>query len=160
MTSVIFHINDLDIDSYLIKLGEYRQLLKAMHFDRLIIIDNTTYRIVKNYYVHNDSDLEFLCFETLQECLDTLSITTHHYAFLEIRDFFVDTSIQNQLLSNYQHRPSSENPIYVFGPDFAAMSIMPENSGDWITIETSQHYPLYAKHAASIVCYHRLIQLT
>jgi hypothetical protein len=134
-------------------LNQWIQNIKAFGVDRLIIIDNTEFKL-SNYYTHRDSTFLFEKYNTLEECLEIHS--GEMWVVLEALQTFIVHNIEPTSIQNLTH--PIDNVMYLFGPDFGSISYESILNKKMAYITMNDNHPLYAISACSVVLHDRLVK--
>lgn len=149
MITVVFHFTDWDnypgTDNPQSLMHKWRHNSCALHVDKLVMIDSSTYKIGK-YYNHTSSDISFERFETLDDFLNQYTGTV---VCLEIKD-------GASTLCDFVH-PEGD-VAYISGPNHSSISsdIVVDH---WVKIPSNLNYPLYDDSAIMVTLYDRLVKI-
>lgn len=159
MVNIVFCFTDFDpnhgLESPKNYIKEWLQNSKVLGANKIIMIDRTEFKIGK-HYKHNDSNILFEYYESLEDLYNTNNNSDSKWVFFEGEKYLTQGNVTSMSsLKNYTH---PQDVYYVFGPDFSAIDIYSYNNADWVYIETETDNPLYAMSAASIVLYDRLVK--
>jgi hypothetical protein len=149
MVTVIFHLTDWEqhpgLDNPRSQMFQWLQNLKAFGVNKLVMIDETTFK-VGTYYQHSDEEIEFELATDLNEYLNKLN-TDQEIIVLSGENGSVT-------LKDFVH---PKDAIYIVGPDFQAIEI--KTTPDFkLTIQTKTSKLLYAHVALMIVINDRYIK--
>lgn len=158
MITVLFHLTDFDpiygIENPRTYLNQWIQTIKAFGVEKLILIDNTEFKL-SNYYTHRDSTFLFEKYNSLDEAINLYQ--SNSWIVLESYDILNINELNSTNLINFIHPIS--NVIYLFGPDFGSVSYNNINNKYPVYIQMVNQNPLYAISAVSIVLHDRISKL-
>jgi len=156
-TSIAFHFEDLKTsvssgwpDSV---MERWTQNARAGGVDNIIMIDQTTYKIGQ-YYKHPVIDPVFTYHQSLQELEDANPTAT--FVYFEQKSFLDSLGITSTILTDFVHPdPSTNDVIYVVGPDSKSVPTTGRESATWVSIPAVVDQMYWAEQVAGVVIWDR-----